>query len=72
MTLTDLAQADILVEDHGSVVLLRPLTRAGGVWLHDNVSSEPWQWLGAALAAEPRLVQPVIAGAEADGLRVAV
>lgn len=72
MTLNDLATADLVVEDHGTVALLRPMTRLGGQWLHDNVSSEPWQWMGPALACEPRLVQPVIDGAEADGLRVAV
>lgn len=70
MTLQDLATADIAVEEHGTVTLLRPLTRAGGQWLHDNVSSEPWQWMGVALAAEPRLVPAVIEGAQADGLKV--
>ena len=70
MTLQDLATADIVVEDHGTVALLRPMTRAGGVWLNDNVSSEPWQWMGAALACEPRMVADVVAGAQADGLVV--
>ena len=72
MTLSDLATADIVVENHGTVVMLRGMTHAGGIWLHDNVSSEPWQWMGNALAAEPRMVQDVIDGAEADGLKVAV
>ena len=72
MTLNDLATADILIESHGSVTLLRALTRTGGLWLHENVSSEPWQWMGNAVAADPRMVQAVIDGAEADGLRVAV
>jgi hypothetical protein len=71
MTLQDLAQADIVVEDHGSVVMLRPMTRAGAVWLHENVSSEPWQWMGNGLAAEPRMVREVLEGAQDAGLMVA-
>jgi hypothetical protein len=71
VTLNDLAHADILVEDHGTVALLRPLTKRGAFWLHDNVCSEPWQWMGPALAAEPRLVPQVLNGAVEAGLRVA-
>lgn len=64
------AQADLTVEDHGTIALLRPLTRRAGIWLHEHVSSEPWQWLGLAVAAEPRTVPDVVAGARADGLVV--
>ena len=72
MTLKDLAEADIVVENHGSVVMLRAMTRTAALWLQDNVVSEPWQWMGNAVAAEPRMVQAVIDGAEAEGLKVAV
>jgi hypothetical protein len=72
VTLSDLATADIVVEDHGTVAMLRPMTRAGGIWLHDNVCSEPWQWMGTALAAEPRLVPQVLNGAVEAGLKVAL
>lgn len=69
--LASLATADIMVENHGTVVLLRPMTRAGAIWLLDNVNSEPWQWMGNAVAVAPRYVQPTIDGAEAAGLVVA-
>lgn len=72
MTLNDLATADILLDyTGGTVALLRPLTKLGGQWLHDHVCSEPWQWMGPALACEPRLVEQVLRGAEDDGLKVA-
>jgi hypothetical protein len=72
MTLNDLATADISVENHGSVVLLRAMTKHGAQWLHDHVHSEPWQWMGNAVAADPRFVQEIIGFAEEDGLKVAV
>ena len=62
--------ADILIEDHGSVVLARPLTEAGKSWLDENVESEGWQWLGGALACEPRYVGVLVEGARGDGLGV--
>jgi hypothetical protein len=71
VTLSDLATADITVENHGSVVMLRPMTRAGLKWIIENVEADSWQWLGNALACEPRMVQDVIDGAEAAGLKVA-
>lgn len=61
---------DLQIENHGSVVLLRPLTPRGSEWLDENVFAESWQWFGGALAAEPRLVEQVIQGAVEDGLVV--
>jgi hypothetical protein len=61
---------DIRVENHGSVTLLRPLNEVGRRWLDDNVQAEDWQWLGGALACEPRTVFNVVDGAEGDGLEV--
>lgn len=71
MTLNDLATADLMVSNHGTVVMLHAMSRDGAAWLHENVSSEPWQWVGNAIACEPRMVQDVLDGAMDDGLKVA-
>jgi hypothetical protein len=65
-------KADIRVVNYGTVVMLEPKTQAGKKWLDENCQAESWQWYGGALAAEPRMVQDVIDGAELDGLNVAV
>ena len=48
----------------------RPLTPAGKQWLHDMTQHEGWQWLGGALAVEPRMVCALVEGAREDGLEV--
>jgi hypothetical protein len=60
---------DILVENHGSIVLLRPVSDAGREWLDDNISSDA-QRLGDAVACEPRYVRDIADGAQNDGLVV--
>ena len=61
---------DIQIENHGTVALARPLTPAGKQWLHDMTQHEGWQWLGEALAVEPRMVGNLVEGAREDGLEV--
>ena len=61
---------DIRIENAGSVVLIRPMTAAGKAWVEKNVQAEDWQHFGGAIAAEPRTVQAVIDGMQADGLEV--
>lgn len=50
------------VQDHGSIVMLHPDTDAERQWLEDHVAYESWQWLGGALACDPRYVDAVLAG----------
>lgn len=64
--------ADVAFEDHGTVVLIRPLSPAAEKWLNDNVQCEPWQKMGNAIAGEPRMVHDVMSGMEADGLHVSI
>jgi hypothetical protein len=65
-----LVPPDIIVENHGSVALLRPMTDAGREWIDENVPTEGWQWLGGALSCEPRYVENIVEGATGDGLVV--
>jgi hypothetical protein len=66
---TRAGRADIAVENHGSLVLLDPLSQRAAQWLHDVVS-EGAQWWGRALVVEPRYVVDIVRGAVENGLRV--
>lgn len=62
---------DVLIEKHGTIVLVRPLTDAAKEWVTDNVPLESWQWMGDAFACEPRLVENLVTGMTDGGLKVA-
>jgi hypothetical protein len=61
---------DFLITDHGSITTVTPLTEAAHSWLDEHVSAEPWQWLGATLAVDHRMADPLINGIMSDGLAV--
>jgi hypothetical protein len=58
---------DIQIEDHGSIILFRPLTVEATTWLQENTDG---QWFGGALAVEPRYAGALEDGALSDGLTV--
>lgn len=60
---------DLSVENHGSILLLRPLTDAGTAWLDEHIDSEA-QSFGGAIVVEPRYIADIVAGAIDDGLEV--
>jgi hypothetical protein len=64
------APADFTVENHGSVWLLTPETTDARNWVDENVALEPWQWLGRSFAVEPRLLDQLVEGIQAEGLSV--
>jgi hypothetical protein len=43
------------IENHGSIVLVRPLSRDGAQWLQDT-APEDAQFFGDALCVEPRYI----------------
>ena len=59
---------DLIFEDHGSIWLARPLTQRAVAWLADT-APEDAQFLGSAMAVEPRYVDGVCDAARAAGLR---
>ena len=61
--------ADVKIENHGSLVLIRPLTEAGSDWLDENISEDA-QHFGAAVVVEPRYVDAIVEGMQNDGLEV--
>ena len=62
--------ADFRLENTGgSLVLLRPLTVKAEEWLAETAPDDA-QFLGRAMAIEPRFVQGVVDAAENDGFDV--
>jgi len=54
------------VEDHGSLMLVRPLTKDVDEWLHEHVDPEA-QWFGKALVVEPRYLPNLLNGMIDEG-----
>ena len=61
---------DFQVENHGSIILLRPATDEAKQWLNFNCAPEPWQWFGGAMAVEPRCASNLIEGLREEGFTV--
>lgn len=62
---------DLDYENHGSIVLVRPTSDAGRAWIDENTETEGWQWIGGALAVEPRYAGDLLFGAQSEGLELA-
>ena len=70
MTVQDTYLADVRIENHGSIILLRPLTNGGKSWLDENITGDEVQYMGNAVVCEPRYVENIVAGMIADDLEV--
>jgi len=64
------AQADVVVENHGSLFAFTPVTAEARDWFSENVASEGWQWLGPSLCVDHRYAPDLVAGLVAAGLEV--
>lgn len=62
------SSADVRVDNHGSVVLLTPLTDAAEQWMVENIP-DAQHWVNARVV-EPRYVETVLDGMITDGLEV--
>lgn len=58
---------DIQIENHGSIVLLRPLSDEASDWIDEHIPDDAL-WFAGALVVEPRYVDDIIEGMSADGL----
>lgn len=59
------AARDITVENHGSIVLLRCHTGRAISWLQERAADA--QWLGNAMACEPRYVDDIVDDMSGNG-----
>ena len=62
-------QPDFDLSGHGTLYLLRPLTRAAHAWVADHLPADATWWCGAVVV-EHRYIGPLIGGAIGDGLVV--
>lgn len=66
-------KADLIVQNHGSLVLLIPRTEAGRNWVDENIGPDNgFQPYYPEVISEPRYVPAIIGGAGDDGLIVEV
>jgi hypothetical protein len=60
---------DFFCENYGSIFLLRPISPAAFLWIHQNLPSDR-QMFGNAVAVEHRCIWAILAGLQDDGLVV--
>ena len=67
----DITQPDFALDNHGSVIFLRPLTDLAREWVDVNIGQENgFQPFWPTVLVEPRYVAYICEGIEADGLAV--
>jgi hypothetical protein len=59
---------DILVQDHGSIILVIPQNQDVKDWFKDHVAE--MQTLGPAVAVEPRFLSTLLDGLEEEGFTI--
>ncbi len=60
---------DFAVYNHGSILLLTPLTPMAYEWIEEHVSAEALYW-GESVVVEPRYIDFILEGILNDGLAV--
>jgi len=63
-------ETDFLVVNHGSLVMLTPLTQAAKDWCEEHLP-EDRQYFGRGVVVEPRYIGDIVDGIVNDGLVVA-
>ena len=58
---------DISVINHGSIVILQPLSEAARGWFDEHIPDDAL-WFAGGLVVEPRYVEDILVGASEDGL----
>ena len=62
--------ADFLIEQHGSICLLKVLTVPAREWVQQHLPEDALRWHGA-IVVSPYAIDDLVRGIEADGLKVA-
>jgi len=61
---------DFVVENHGSIFLLRPLTPTARSWVDEHIGDNGYQPYYPTVVVEHRYIADIVRGAGADGLVV--
>jgi hypothetical protein len=65
----EVKRRDFTVSDHGTIFLLQPHTDAAVDWVNAYLPEDA-TWFGPSVAVEHRYIRDIVAGIQADGLRV--
>ena len=68
---TNEPQADIVIENHGTIFLFRPLSDSARTWIEENVMPEGFHPDWPTLVVEHRYVENLAAGMQDAGLVLA-
>ncbi len=64
----NLPEVDFLLEDYGSIILLRPVTDSAREWVDMHIGEDNgYQPLWPTVTIEGRYVHPVLEGIQEDG-----
>jgi hypothetical protein len=64
-------QPDFVVENHGSILLLKPLTRSATSWVEEHIGQgNGYQPYFPTVVVEPRYIADIVQGIQSDGLAV--
>ena len=61
---------DFRTADHGTVILIWPVSEAAHQWVEENVIVEPWQCFGGALCVDPRCARDLVDEITAAGFEI--
>lgn len=62
---------DFVIENHGSICFLRPMTRAARAWVEEHIGDSGFQpYFPARVVVEPRFIADIVQGIHEDGLAV--
>jgi len=62
---------DFEIREEGSIILLRPLTDAARIWVDENIGRDNgYQPTYPTVVVEPRYIQPILDGLQAEGYTV--
>ena len=61
---------DFICANHGSIIILVPLTAAAKDWVEEYVDYDQ-TWMGNGIVIEPRYFDPILEGIHEAGLTVA-
>lgn len=60
---------DFDIADHGSIIILRPVSTEARYWVDDNLPADT-PWFGRGVAVERRYFDAIYDGITADGLTI--
>lgn len=68
ITISPLAtEIDFTIQNGGSIIILRGHSQECVDWLNQNVRNDETQTFGGGIVVEPRYIEPILDGLQAEG-----